>query len=84
MTDVYKVNDNILIRGQQLSKKQDFFPEPMQSSFLLVFTSKVEKGNKSKDNTYNPDTILCKMVPINRKGQTIFIPLLHTMTNINP
>lgn len=81
MTDVHEDEDEVLIKGQHLLEMENFFPKPMDSSFLHVFSSKLVKENFSNAYFYRPDLILCKMVPINRKDKTVFIPLMHTMAN---
>lgn len=82
MTGIKEQCGEAIIQGHHLIQKQDLFPEPMKSSFLHVYKSKVTKGNTSKLADYRPDAILCKMVPFTRRHEIVFIPLMHTLTNM--
>lgn len=80
MTDIHNSDEGIQIKGRFLKQKRDFFVKPMKSSFLHIFSSKL-KNNSSKVEYYKPESILCKMVAINLKLTTVFIPLMHTVRN---
>lgn len=80
MTDVDNSDEGVLIKGKFLLHKQDFFPKPIKSSFLHIFSSRIN-NNSSSIELYKPDTILCKMVAVHCKKETVFIPLMHTLKN---
>lgn len=67
------------ITGRQVLRKYNLFVKPFKSSRLHIFTAKLDYANISSLMTFDTGAVICKLVAINRKEDTVFIPLLHTM-----
>lgn len=72
-------NSGWKIQGRSILLKYDFFSKPFKSSFIHIFAAREEKNNYSKEQDYDLDCIMCKLVAIRRKSEIVFVPLIHTV-----
>lgn len=68
------------IKGYRIENVSDIFELPIKSSYLNMFKTGVQNGNRTTENiSFN--SISYKFVVTTYKNELYFIPLLHTLTN---
>lgn len=78
MTNSVSRHQELFIYGSPLSKLENIFETPIQSSYLNIFKSNLsdqlgEKLNKISDIKYK------MVITLGNKNQHTFIPLIHTL-----
>lgn len=73
---ITKFQKKVHIFGSSLKKIENFFEKPLKSSLLHIFISNCEEN---KAQLYSITEIKCKMVAVDYKNKTVFIPLTHTL-----
>lgn len=64
------------VEGQVISKKQNYFEKPFDSSHLQIF---IAEPIFAKKLLIDVDCIFCKLVAVPRKEGVVFSPLMHTI-----
>lgn len=78
-TKVIEKNSHLIIEGQELVEKHNYFETPFSSQTLHIYIADSHKRNLSKIKQYSSENILCKLVALPRNEGTVFIPLIHTI-----
>lgn len=77
MINVTTLNDEIMIYGQPIIQKTDYFHRPIHSSVLHIYlVSNIRYGEKKLISLRN---IKCKLIKQNYNAEKVFMPLLHTL-----
>lgn len=69
-------NKEIHIYGESMKNKHNFFQQPINSSYLNIYATTIERN---KPKLYNLNEIKFKLVSLNYNDELVFIPLLHTI-----
>lgn len=78
MVNATYFNNKIYVYGKIVREKHNFFEVPIKSEHLNIFES---CGDTGKAQLFEIANIKCKMVHIQFKDKSVFIPLNHTLTN---
>lgn len=73
-----KTRNGFMIRGSRLQNQEDFFEKPFRSRYINIFLS---DGCKHEPSLYHVNTIKAKLFCIRYKEKSVFVPLLHTLSN---
>lgn len=73
----YVTSANVIL-GKELTLTHDLFDSPLNSNHLKVQSSNATSQFKP-NKQYQIDDLLCKLVAIEVKSETTFVPLIHTL-----
>lgn len=79
LKNAVKDGSNWKIAGNAIQNTYDFFDKPFKSSFIHIYAASDNKNNFLGKNVYRIESILCKLVPIKRRNEIVFVPLIHTI-----
>ena len=81
MKHAIEIRGSFRILGYRLEEKNNFFTNPMQSSKLLIDSS---KGDVCSDLcTHSLKEITAKLLCLKSQENFVFMPLIHSMENLN-
>lgn len=72
--------DNFELSGRKVKNLEDYYSDPIPSSYLDITCSDVSDASMDEVSTWNVESIKCKLwavTDINNKK--VFFPLLHTL-----
>lgn len=76
-----KENDSNFIHGVPIKQKSDFFSLPYSSHITDIYVSNGDLLNI--DKIYNINQIKAKLLCLSYKDDFVFIPLLHSIDELN-
>lgn len=81
MKYAFKLNGEYFVCGGAFANKTSFFNDPFDSKYIDIYMS---NGEKRKKNLYfNINRIECKLQRLSYKDSLVFMPILHSLDELN-
>lgn len=76
----FQLNGKYFVCGEVFLNKTSFFKDPINSKYIDIY---VTDGEKKQASYFNIDRIECKLQRLSYRDNFVFMPILHSLDELN-